>query len=328
MMMPFCLYLVWRSKSFIVRMIGAGGVLVALVRHHRHVVARRIARRDRGGAVLLVVHERQEGARRRHHVRGPARRARVRALQLPDRMGGLSDTSEDTSAQARLTTWKASMKMAIDYPLGVGAGNFSSAYGRYYLAAAANSVTRRTNGSRRTASISARWANTATWAWDCSSGSSSPSVIDNMKVRARLARARRRSKNTRGVAQHRGDGLVAFAVCGTFLGGLSYPHLFLLCGLTVANKRIVGLVDNEPKGNRVRGRAVAPRRRAARDRCERRRIKVVQLTGAMDFGGLENVIGHLARGLDPARFEVRCCARAASARSARSCARKGPRSCS
>ena len=36
----------------------------------------------------------------------------------------------------------------------------------------------------------------------------------------------------------------------------------------------------------------------------RRRIKVVQLTGAMDFGGLENVIGHLARGLDPARFDV------------------------
>jgi glycosyltransferase involved in cell wall biosynthesis len=33
-------------------------------------------------------------------------------------------------------------------------------------------------------------------------------------------------------------------------------------------------------------------------------INVVQLTGAMDFGGLENVIGHLARGLDPARFKV------------------------
>jgi len=34
------------------------------------------------------------------------------------------------------------------------------------------------------------------------------------------------------------------------------------------------------------------------------KIKVVQLTGAMDFGGLENVIGHLARGLDPKRFDV------------------------
>jgi glycosyltransferase involved in cell wall biosynthesis len=33
-------------------------------------------------------------------------------------------------------------------------------------------------------------------------------------------------------------------------------------------------------------------------------IKVVQLTGALDFGGLENVIGHLARGLDPSRFDV------------------------
>jgi glycosyltransferase involved in cell wall biosynthesis len=35
-----------------------------------------------------------------------------------------------------------------------------------------------------------------------------------------------------------------------------------------------------------------------------RRIRVVQLTGAMDLGGLENVIGHLARGLDPKRFDV------------------------
>jgi glycosyltransferase involved in cell wall biosynthesis len=34
------------------------------------------------------------------------------------------------------------------------------------------------------------------------------------------------------------------------------------------------------------------------------KIRVVQLTGAMDFGGLENVIGHLARGLNPDRFEV------------------------
>jgi glycosyltransferase involved in cell wall biosynthesis len=35
-----------------------------------------------------------------------------------------------------------------------------------------------------------------------------------------------------------------------------------------------------------------------------RKMKVVQLTGALDFGGLEVVIGHLARGLDPARFDV------------------------
>jgi len=32
--------------------------------------------------------------------------------------------------------------------------------------------------------------------------------------------------------------LIGYAVCGVFLGGFSYPHLFLLSGLTISAQRI------------------------------------------------------------------------------------------
>jgi putative inorganic carbon (hco3(-)) transporter len=51
-----------------------------------------------------------------------------------DRMQSIESYEEDSSAMARLTVWKAAANMATDFPLGVGAGNFQSAYGRYYMA--------------------------------------------------------------------------------------------------------------------------------------------------------------------------------------------------
>ncbi|HEU4779065.1 MAG TPA: O-antigen ligase family protein, partial [Steroidobacteraceae bacterium] len=170
------------------------------------------------------------------------------------RMSGISNTSEDTSAQARITTWKASMKMAIDYPLGVGAGNFASAYGRYYLGGAnlgsaqnrwfsAHSIFFRTLGEYGYVGLGLLlWLIIST-------------VIDNMKMRAKLIAQGAAAKIPDAWPSILAMAVVAFAVCGTFLGGLSYPHLFLLCGLTVATKRIVGLVDGEEKGKRSRRRA-------------------------------------------------------------------------
>ncbi len=130
-MMPFAFYLVMGSKSLIVRAIGAGGMVVALFGI--------IGTSSRGGSLGVIA------AVLFYWWFMSGKKALGVAIMFVgllgvlafapasylNRMGGLSDTSEDTSAQARLTTWKASMRMAIDYPLGVGAGNFSSAYGRY-----------------------------------------------------------------------------------------------------------------------------------------------------------------------------------------------------
>jgi probable O-glycosylation ligase (exosortase A-associated) len=261
MMMPFCLYLLWGSKSFIVRMIGLGGGLVAIFGV--------IGTSSRGGslgviAAVLFYWWFMSGKKALGIAIMFVGLLGVLALapaSYLNRMGGLSDTSEDTSAQARLTTWKASMKMAIDHPLGVGAGNFSSAYGRYYLGGgklgyaqnkwfSAHSIYFRTLGEYG-------YLGVGLLIWLIIS-----SVIDNMKVRARVLAQGADAKISVMWPSVTAMSLVAFAVCGTFLGGLSYPHLFLLCGITVANKRLVGLIGNEPAGRRVRGKAVGARRAA------------------------------------------------------------------
>ena len=259
LMMPFCFYLVLASKNFIVKMIGLGGVIVAIFGV--------IGTSSRGGslgviAAVLFYWWFMSGKKALGIAIMIVGLLGVLALapsSYLNRMSGLSDTSEDTSAQARITTWKASMKMAVDYPLGVGAGNFSSAYGRFYLGNSgrlgyaqnkwfsAHSIYFRTVGEYGYLGVSLLiWLIIAT-------------VIDNMKVRAKLLAQGADAKIPVAWPSVTAMAVVAFAVCGTFLGGLSYPHLFMLAGLTIANKRIVGLVDSEPKGKRGRGRAVAAR---------------------------------------------------------------------
>ena len=50
-----------------------------------------------------------------------------------NRMQSIDNYQDDSSAQGRIRAWKASARMAIDYPLGVGAGSFNSAFGRFYM---------------------------------------------------------------------------------------------------------------------------------------------------------------------------------------------------
>ena len=254
MMMPFCLYLVVVPKSFVVRMIGLVGILVAIFGV--------IGTSSRGGSLGVIAAilfywwfmSGKKAAGIAIMVLGLICVLAFAPSSYLSRMGGLSNTSDDTSAQARLTTWSASMKMAIDYPLGVGAGNFSSAYGRYYLGSSgklgyasnkwfsAHSIYFRTLGEYGYLGVGLLiWLIVA-------------SIIANMKVRAMLIAQGADAKFPVAWPSVVAMSLVAFAVCGTFLGGLSYPHLFLLCGITVANKRLVGIVDVDPQGGRGRGR--------------------------------------------------------------------------
>jgi probable O-glycosylation ligase (exosortase A-associated) len=257
LLMPFCFYLVLASKSFIVKMIGLGGMVVALFGV--------VGTSSRGGslgviAAVLFYWWFMSGKKALGigiMIVGLMGVLVFAPASYLNRMGGLGDTSEDTSAQARITTWKASMKMAIDYPLGVGAGNFSSAYGRYYLGSSgrlgyasnkwfsAHSIYFRTLGEYG-------YLGVGLLIWLIIS-----SVIDNMKVRAKLIAQGAEAKISVAWPSIVAMALVAFAVCGTFLGGLSYPHLFMLCGLTVANMRLAGLGISEDAGRRGRGRVRA-----------------------------------------------------------------------
>lgn len=254
-MLPFSLYLVLTSKSFIVKLIGVAGLGVG--------VFGIIGTSSRGGTLGI-------GAAIFFYWCFMAKRkalgaALVVALVLAvialapgsyiNRMSGLSNTADDTSAQARITTWKASLKMAIDYPLGVGAGNFSSAYGRFYMGSgsglgsaanrwfSAHSIYFRTVGEYG-------YLGAGLLIWLIISA-----VLDNMRARKNLLEMGDKAPIPVTWPAFVAMAVVAYAACGIFLGGLSYPHLFMLCGLTVANKRLAGVAPVPPK--KLPGRARA-----------------------------------------------------------------------
>ena len=259
-MMPFTLYLVMVPTNFIVRLIGVAGLAIS--------VYAIIGTSSRGGSLgvgAAILFYWWFMSRNKWLGVGVMAALVVVVLALApatykSRMGGLSDTSADSSAQARITTWKASMKMAIDYPLGVGAGNFSSAYGRFYIGAgnpalgssqnrwfSAHSIYFRTLGEYGYLGVALLiWLIVFT-------------TIDNMRVRTRLLAQGENPQMPVAWPSLVAMAVVAFAICGIFLGGLSYPHLFMLCGLTVANKRIVGLLPMaDTVRGRIRGRARPP----------------------------------------------------------------------
>ncbi len=132
--------------------------------------------------------------------------------------------------------------MAVDYPFGVGAGNFNSAYGRFY----------------RPSEIDPRiWAG-ARWI--------SPHSIyflvlgeygviglitilvllilnfrENQKQVSALKRLPASCALRDEIAilpKYLNMSLVSFSVGGVFLGGISYPHIFILTALILKTKKI------------------------------------------------------------------------------------------
>lgn len=155
------------------------------------------------------------------------------------RMNSIGDYQDDSSSQGRLRAWGAAMKMAVDFPLGVGANNFSRAYGRYY-------IPEDTSGYK-----AFRWISPHSVYFRVIGEYGYPGFAlllwliwsiwrDNRAVAA-------------GMKKHPGMdfgipdnwplllnvGLGAYCVGGIFLGGFAYPHLFMLSGLSVAARRAV-----------------------------------------------------------------------------------------
>jgi putative inorganic carbon (hco3(-)) transporter len=169
------------------------------------------------------------------------------------RMQTIQDYEEDSSAQARIRAWKAAFAMAIDYPLGVGAGNFNSAYGRFYMPEeegwgmrrwiSAHSVYFKILGEYGFIGLSLLLALLAV------------NLYDNQVLLRRL--------RTEGVGAALPEqwpallnlAIVAYAVAAIFLGGVAYPHLFLLSGLTLSCRRIAETSTQAHAGSREPERA-------------------------------------------------------------------------
>jgi probable O-glycosylation ligase (exosortase A-associated) len=165
-----------------------------------------------------------------------------------DRLQSIGTYQEDNSAQSRLQVWRAATKMAVDHPLGVGAGNFSSGYGRYYIPSESqNSLAW---GSRR-------WLSAHSIYFKMLGEYGFLGLLlllavihanlrDNVATRRLLfvePQSRRIAPTWPALVNM---SIVGYAVCGAFLGGISYPHLFLLSALTVAAHR--SAQSRQPQG--------------------------------------------------------------------------------
>ena len=161
-----------------------------------------------------------------------------------ERLETVATYEEDNSAQGRLEAWSKAIQMAIDYPLGVGAGNFPSAYGRHYLDV---STTRMTYAA-------GRWVNAHSIYFRVLGEYGFIGLImlvwvlfaclkDNHASGRVFGRQAEAPVDSRWPALVN-MGVLGFAVSGMFLGGFDYPHLFLLTGLTLAGKQMAAQAES------------------------------------------------------------------------------------
>jgi putative inorganic carbon (hco3(-)) transporter len=153
-----------------------------------------------------------------------------------DRMGTISSYEEDTSAMGRIKAWNTAIEMAVDHPiLGVGAGSFNSAYGRIY----------------RKPSDPVRWISTHSIYFKVLAEYGFTGILiflliiwHSIKVNISTIKLIKENQNnlidiTTLWPHCLIWSIICWAVNGVFLTGFSYPHLYLLTGISVALNRIV-----------------------------------------------------------------------------------------
>lgn len=243
--LPLCFWLViGRDRSLVTRAFGLGAILVCVIGN--------VGTSSRGGtlglaALLLygwwfVTHRRALGvAALAVVVIGVAAMAPASYFS---RMSTIREYDEDNSAQARLQAWEAASRMAFVFPLGTGAGNFNTAYGRWF------NPSRTGEGISRVEWGSGRWISPhsiyfrvvgeygfgglALLLWLIATN-----ITSNNRSRALLKAAPEGAPYDNRFPAILNMSVIAFAVSGIFLGGFAYPHQFLLSGLIVGLKRAI-----------------------------------------------------------------------------------------
>jgi putative inorganic carbon (hco3(-)) transporter len=152
------------------------------------------------------------------------------------RMETIGEYEEDASAQGRIRAWKAAIQMGLHYPLGVGAGNFSSAYGRYYRPdnltgyganrwISAHSVYFKVLGEYGYGGLTLILVVLVS------------NILDNQRLLRRIRSDPSASAVPEAWPALLNLTIVGYAAGGMFLGGISYPHLYLFTGLTLGLRR-------------------------------------------------------------------------------------------
>ncbi len=266
-MLPFAIYLMIGKRSILTRLYALGGFLVSLVGI--------VGTGSRGatlafGAAMILFWFTVAKRKLLFVVAAAVMVIGVLLLAPPSyfqRMNTIQNYEEDESAQGRLRAWRAARQMALDYPLGVGANNFNSAYGRFYIPA------------DRSGWAANRWMSTHSCYFKVLAEYGYPGLtlflsIMVLSFRDNILSARRLRLGA-GAAVFDPEwplllnvGILGYAVCALFLGGITYPHLYILAGLTVAVTRMssqaVPVVATAPSADATR--TPAPQRPASRPR--------------------------------------------------------------
>jgi putative inorganic carbon (hco3(-)) transporter len=242
--LPIVIALVFLSKSRLVQLIGLGGGGVAMLGI--------MGTGSRGAAMgvaaallyawLFVAKKKAVGAIA--VVMALVGAAVMAPAGYFERLKTVTEYEQDNSAQARLQAWTGGIYMAIDHPLGVGAGNFSSAYGRFYLPSSEDS---RLNWGQN------RWFNAHSIYFKVLGEYGFPGLLmlfgiigtllyQNHRTRVKILSVTSGSPPLDDrIPALLNMSTIGFAVAGTFLSGFNYPHVFFLAGISFAVQRIVDL---------------------------------------------------------------------------------------
>jgi probable O-glycosylation ligase (exosortase A-associated) len=238
-LLPFALYLASTQERFLVRLMGAAGAGAA--------IAGIVGTQSRGAALALaaaglfywffLVKRKSFGV-----IAIAVVVVGVIVAAPPEyfeRLETIENFEEDNSAMSRFTVWLAATEMAIDYPLGVGANNFASVYGRYYIPSEGESLM--TWGQNKWMSahsvyfrllgeygvLGVIWMATILLT----------NFRENLASWQRLKAAGVTAALPAQFPMFVNMSLIGYAVSGLFLGGVTYPHLYLISALTVSVSR-------------------------------------------------------------------------------------------
>lgn len=248
-LLPFAMHLIFGQRRILTRLFGLGGFLAGVVG---------IIGTQSRGATLALAAAMLYGwimlAKRR--AVGVAMFALLVVGVLAfapshylNRIQSMTEYQEDSSAQGRLRAWTAAMQMAVDFPLGVGAHSFNSAFGRYYMPQdpegwaayrwiSAHSVYFKVLGEYGILGLVLLVS----------------IIVLNMRENGALRRQIQAAPERYPIPPHwpvvLNVGMIGYAVSAMFLGGVTYPHLFILTGLTLSCRRLVdaaAAADQQPE---------------------------------------------------------------------------------
>jgi hypothetical protein len=281
-MLPFSIYLTVGKRGFISRMIGLGGIVIG--------IGGIVGTESRGATLALagsmLLFWATVSKRKLLFVGILAIGITAVVLLAPpayfQRLNTLQNYEEDNSAQGRLRAWRAARQMALDYPLGVGANNFNSAYGRFYMPAD-------TSGWAAN-----RWISTHSCYFKVLAEYGYPGLFLFLGVLFTTARdnvlSARRLRAAGDAAVFEPEwplllnvSLLGYSICALFLGGITYPHLYLIAGLSVATSRISSQAAAAPAPTlpapTAGGSPVEPARAAGRERVQPAALRPRPISG-------------------------------------------------